>query len=325
MRRPRSALGLGLALALGLGGSASAAEAPPRPLSLADAVELAMRVDPVLAESQVQKDRSKLGVLRAQLERVSLKIDGTLQELWNIQNVGGPTIPPYCTLGLPDQSTCTLAGGTWVANPDQNPSSGQGLFNLQANLVAPIFTGFRITADVKRAQMAGYYPQLSAFGSFQYGNNPFQFSTGASVASSAANPFTGLAGNLTLGAVLRMNFFDTLSTWSSVKDAKFEESRLAEEKKRADRIVESDVRSAHARVEHLTGRRAPLLAALDVARDNATLLEKRYQNGDALVIEYLDAQIDLAQVELTLVDVSAQLELAWLELDAALGRTVGAR
>ena len=40
-----------------------------------------------------------------------------------------------------------------------------------------------------------------------------------------------------------------------------------------------------------------------MARDNLTILEARYKNGDALVIEYLDAQIDLANAELQLADV----------------------
>ncbi|MFI5291080.1 MAG: hypothetical protein ACHQ17_15575, partial [Polyangia bacterium] len=69
-------------------------------LSLADAVELGMRVDPTLAEAHIAKSRSKLAVLRAQLDRVSLKIDGSLQELFNKSNIGGPTVFNCTALGM---------------------------------------------------------------------------------------------------------------------------------------------------------------------------------------------------------------------------------
>src|SRR5215813_13415157 len=71
-----------------------------RDLTLADAVELAMRVDPLVAESRIAGERSRNAVLRAQLDRLSLKIDGSLQELWNKTNIAGPRIPPLCTLGF---------------------------------------------------------------------------------------------------------------------------------------------------------------------------------------------------------------------------------
>jgi outer membrane protein TolC len=65
------------------------------------------------------------------------------------------------------------------------------------------------------------------------------------------------------------------------------------------------------------------MAARDVARDNLTIIEGRYKNGDALIIEYLDAQIELVNAEQNLVDVTALLQLQWYELQAALGFTVG--
>ncbi len=445
-----------------------------RRLTLGQAVELALATDPLVAESHVQEDRARLGVLRAQLDRVSIRVDAQLQELWNKSNVLGPTVYNCSGFGQLDADTCRSLGGTPVPADDQSPSYGQGLLSLTAQVNAPVFTGFRITSNVKRAQLgrdtataairqqrkdtalavaraywsvrrlqliarvqeaslqrmreaeaitdgrvrAGlappidfnrarlkrvtqeaqladligqaresaaqlavalgvgdtlvltdepavpdqapapveelidraknwrpevemarlqlrmqeqavrvaqstYYPQLAAFGLFQYGNNPYIPGLGARSASSAANPFTNLSGNLTLGAVMSINLFDTLSTWSTVRDARFEQARLAEESRRWGRTVEGDVRFAHARLYHLYDRRAPLVAAAEIARDNVLILEGRYKNGDALVIELLDAQNDLADLERQIADVTSQLQLGWLELDAALGRTVG--
>jgi len=455
----------------------AAAQAATRKLSLADAVALAMSADPVVAEAYVQKDRSKLAVLRAQLDRVSLVVGGSLSEQWNKSNIGGSPITS-CTIGsasLPlDMTTCATAGGTFssVTSPEQ----GLGLFNLSANLQVPIFAGFRVDATVRRSQaldtaaiinirqqrkdtalataraywavrrlgllyevqvaalerlreaesvtkarvdaglappidhnravlrrlqteagladLAGqvreaaaqfgvalgvndeleltdvpevpetpppgvgalvedartgrpelvnarlqieaqhqtiriakstYYPQVGAQLLFQYGNNPFIPGAGAFALSSSSNPFAGMTGNLTLGLGATWNFFDTLHTFTTTKDARYEEARLLQEERRFGRLVEADVRTAHAHVNRLFTQRAPLVAARDVARDNATILESRYKNGDALVIEFLDAQVALVDAERALADVTAQLQLAWLELDASLGKVVGAR
>jgi outer membrane protein TolC len=70
-------------------------------------------------------------------------------------------------------------------------------------------------------------------------------------------------------------------------------------------------------------RRVPLIAARDVAADNLKIVEARYKNGDALIIEYLDAQIDLANAELALADITSQLQLQLYEMQASLGFVVG--
>lgn len=459
-----------------LGAVAAPASAAQRRLTLKEAVELALQVDPLLAEAHTGEERSRLAVLRSQLDRVSIKIDGQLRELWNQSNIGGPT-QYYCTVGMftgsvSDRSACENAGGQVTALG--STEAGQGLLNLQAQVAAPLFTGFRVTSNVRRAQrledaaatnirqvrkdvaiavarlywsvrrsalvtevqraalvrmieaeavaksrveaglappidgnraqvrrlqqmatladyggqqreataqlavslgisddlelvdapelptagpapvadllssaqhdrpeiqgarlqleaqhqtvrmaQSSYYPQLSVFGLFQFGNNPYLSSLGASSASSSANPFAGVAGNLTLGAQLTMNFFDTLNTYTSVKDARYEEARLASEQRRWTRVVEADVRQAHAHLERLYEQRPPLVEARALAQDNVTILRARYGNGEALIIELLDAEIDQTNAELRVVDLDAQLQLAWIELQAALGNVVG--
>jgi outer membrane protein len=442
----------------------------PRKLSLAEAVDLALQVDPLVAEARIGEDRSKLAVLRSQLDRVSLKVDGQIQEIWADSNIGGPL--QCTTASTSDPTQCSQAGGTLVGAYQQ----GLGLLNVAANLNVPLFSGFRVSSNVARAKkledssLAGlrqqrkdtaltvaraywnvrrigllievqraalermrdaeavangrvqaglappidrnratarrlqqeatladlsgqlhevseqlavalgipgevvltdlpdipetapppveallddartarpelrigklqleaqeqsvrmaksnYYPQLGAFALLQYGNDPYITGVGSSdLLASTANPFTGTAFNVQLGLSLSMNFFDTFNTWTSVKDARYEEARLGEELRRIDRVVESDVRVAHAKLLHLYAQRAPLLQAREVAKDNLGIVENRYKNGDALIIEFLDTQIDLAGAERLLADLTAQLQLAWLELDASLGKVVGA-
>ena len=181
-----------------------------------------------------------------------------------------------------------------------------------------------IQQQVVRGLKSAYYPQLGGLVLFQLGNNPLRVGQGASSTLDQANPFSNITGNLTIGGSLAINFFDTLRTYTGVKDAQYELRRLEEEQRRMKLVVESEVRSAHARVGKFYERRAVLLQARDVARDNLIILQGRYQNGEALVIEYLDAQIDLVNTEMQLADLTAQLQLAWIELEAALGRVVGA-
>ncbi|HEY2746038.1 MAG TPA: TolC family protein, partial [Polyangia bacterium] len=125
------------------------------------------------------------------------------------------------------------------------------------------------------------------------------------------------------GAQLSMNFFDTLNTFTATGDARYQEKINAEEVRRFERLVDSDVKGAYQTLLKLYKQRTPLTQARDVARDNLTIVEGRYKNGDALIIEYLDAQIDLANAELSLASVTAQLQLQWYELQASLGYIVG--
>src|SRR5947209_11270786 len=114
--------------------TASVARAETRKLSLQEAVQAAMHVDPVVSEAHITDDRAKLGVLRAQLDRFSLKIDGSVQELWNKSNIGGPTIYT-CSDPTTPASFCggTFAGltlpGMLVPASEQQPGAWTGLSN----------------------------------------------------------------------------------------------------------------------------------------------------------------------------------------------------
>ena len=159
----------------------------------------------------------------------------------------------------------------------------------------------RSASSTRQVLMArsGFFPQLTLFGLFQYGNNAFNVGTGARSLSSAANPFGDLSGNFTGGAQLTMNFFDTLNTLH--RDRRRALPRAGRPAGGAPLRAPRRHRRARRptpRCCKLYARRAPLVAARDVARDNLTIIEGRYKNGDALIIEYLDAQIDLANAEL---------------------------
>lgn len=178
----------------------------------------------------------------------------------------------------------------------------------------------RIAALVeeKRSAESGFWPQLDAGVLMQLGNNPaLAGADSRSVTGAAAIPFVNVVGDIQVGLTLRMNLFDTFATTHGVDDVVLRQKRAALERSGVARIVENEVRVAHARVTSLQAQRAALVKAKDVVGDNLTILEKAYARGEVLFTEVLDAQVELADAERQIVDVDAQLALALLELESS--------
>ena len=90
------------------------------------------------------------------------------------------------------------------------------------------------------------------------------------------------------------------------------------------RLVEADVRTVHARLQRLYAAREPLVRTRDLAKDTLDIIERRYRNGEALILDYLDAQFDLLNADIDLADSGAAIAQTWGELWAATGRIPGA-
>ena len=506
----RAAVVFGVAMGSVLGDAAAYAQvaapvvstAPAKTLSLQQAIALGLRVDPQLSTAVNQRERGELGVLRAQLDRFSLRVDSFVTEQYRVSNLGGAASPAGCgvlaptgavlgggsglvtplqvysvgagSLGVPSEAECGAVMGQYVP-PSTIQSGAQGQFNLSADLRVPVFSGFRVSSNVARAQLtrdaasvgvrqtqravaldvlraywgarrlelqqsvseqalarfndavsvvnarvrnglapasdlnriesrkqselarradlfgasaearaqlavalglhgsplllteplelppppvagpddverllseaqherpelqaaklstqaqqqtvrmalSGYYPQLSVSGLLQFSNNPFNPLIGARAANASANPFTNITGSVFLGATLSLNIFDTLNTYTQVRDARLEQKRLELEEQRIGRLVEADVRVLHARLLHLYGMREPLQKSRDIAHDNLNMLEKRYRNGDVLVLELIDAAVELLGVEINLANQAATIAQTWGELFLAAGR-----
>lgn len=470
-------------------------------LSLREAIEMGLRTDPGIVSAIQTRERGKLAVLRAQLDRVSLRVDAFLNEQYRVSNLGGSPPSASCAtflstktlagagdlyaplqlyslsssgLSSPTETECQASGGTYITQ-DALQMGALGQFNLAANLNVPLFSGFRVTATVERARQmrdaaeasvkqserqialevlraywsarrlelqievsqkslarydeaaaavaarvrnglapaidqnrmetrrqselsrradlegglleakaqlavligksllstalnepvdvpqppseqldtvdqillearhrrpelrsahaqllaqteviriarSGYYPQLSLSGLVQFSNNPFNPLVGARVANSSTNPFTNITGSVFVGGALSYNLFDTLNTYTSVRDAQLEEKRLLAEERRIGRVIESDVRVLHARLVHLYRVREPLLRTQSLARDNLSILERRYRNGDVAIIDLIESATDLINQDVQLANQTALIAQTWGELYLAAGR-----
>lgn len=99
-----------------------------RTLTLDEAVVLAEERSIEMHMSQIDQDRARLRTLRANLERVHATVDASVAELYDRPNLFGPTPP-----GSPDILL--------------------GLSSLEARVGVPIFSGFRVEADIARAEL----------------------------------------------------------------------------------------------------------------------------------------------------------------------------
>ena len=170
---------------------------------------------------------------------------------------------------------------------------------------------------------SNYYPQLSGIALIQFGNNPVSVLTGTRSYNTTTNPFANTSGSAFFGASLSLNLFDTLNTYTTVRDARYEQSRLVEEERRLGRLVDADVRVAHAHLLRVYASREPLLKTRDLARDTLDITERRYRNGDALILDYLNAEFDLLNAEVNLANSDASIAQSWGELVVATGRIPG--
>jgi outer membrane protein TolC len=160
-----------------------------------------------------------------------------------------------------------------------------------------------------RAAKGAYWPQLSLVGQAGVADNVLY-------APTPETPIVALFGGLQLNWLI----FDGLTTWTAVKDAGYVRDRAALELDRLGYQVRADVRAAHGKLAAALKRRAAAIEAAQSAARALFLLQKRYQVGDALLLELILAQQDLTQADGDLNDISIDAVEAHAQLQAAIGR-----
>jgi outer membrane protein, multidrug efflux system len=226
-------------------------------------------------------------------------------------------------LGMPDEELELVDGAPARPAADGSVDSYvQQAFDARPELRALELQNAALVEE-QRAVESNYWPQLDGGVLMQLGNNPALAGVGSRAVIGAANPFANVVGDVQVGLTLRMNLFDTFATTHAVDDVGHRRRRAALERTGVARSVESEVRIAHARVTSLVAQRAALVKAKEMVGDNLVILEKAYGRGEVLFTEVLDVQVELADAERQIVDVDAQLALATLELQSAVGSAVG--
>jgi outer membrane protein len=174
-----------------------------------------------------------------------------------------------------------------------------------------------VQAQAVRAAKGGYWPQISLFGTATAANlyEPNVLNMPNMPNERELFLFT-VVGGLQVDWVL----FDSLSTWTAVKDAGLIRDRAQRDELRTRAEVRADVYSAHGQLAAALSRTRIAAEAMLAARRALELLQKRYQVGSAILLEVLIAQSELTQLEGDWLDAEVATAKAEVALEAAIGR-----
>jgi outer membrane protein len=167
-----------------------------------------------------------------------------------------------------------------------------------------------VQAQAVRAAKGGYWPQISLFGSATAANTVFY----------VPNEWKAFLFTVVGGLQVDWVLFDSLSTWTAVKDAGLVRDRAQRDELRTRAEVRADVYSAHGQLAAALSRTRIAAEAMQAARRALELLQKRYQVGSAILLEVLIAQSDLTQLEGDWLDAEVATAKAAVALEAAIGR-----
>jgi outer membrane protein TolC len=150
----------------------------------------------------------------------------------------------------------------------------------------------------RKVAFAGWLPRLEAFGSASYGNgNPFFIGGVALDLGSATQRFGIFSGTAQAGLRVSWTGWDFFVTRDNVARAEAERSiaemRLAEQ----ERTVGRERGEAVARGEAAERRLLALSGSREVADKALRLAKIRYETGNALLTEVLDAELEAIAVE----------------------------
>jgi outer membrane protein TolC len=155
----------------------------------------------------------------------------------------------------------------------------------------------------------GYWPSLQAQVSYLRQGN-------------TANPFfTDRHKNntLTMGLALRWNLFSGLATDAQVRSAVYNRSSAQLNLEQFTHDVEADVRRTLRSLESSLRASKFARANLQAATYGSTLAQDRFKAGAGSTLEVRDAQLKLAQAELTLIQNRVNVEVARANLERAIG------
>lgn len=166
----------------------------------------------------------------------------------------------------------------------------------------------------RKVAFAGYLPRLEIFADATYGNGSFITYAGVPQFTGQSNGYIGVfSGTLVAGARLNWTFFDFFITRDQVANAAVlrdqASARLADEQ----RTVERERDEAKAREEQSRRRVAALSGGGEVAATAVRLARARYESGNAILTEVLDAEIQAIGVEARQVQASYDFAVSHLD------------
>lgn len=171
-----------------------------------------------------------------------------------------------------------------------------------------------LEADRKVA-FGGWLPRLELFGNAAYGNGSPLFIGGLAidVGGATTQRFGVFSGSASFGAKLSWTGWDFFVTRDNVARADAEKSAAEARLKSEQRTYEREKAEAHARIDQADQRLLALAGAKETAATAVRLARVRYETGNALLTEVLDAELEAISVESR--QVQAEYDAASAHLD----------
>lgn len=143
---------------------------------------------------------------------------------------------------------------------------------------------------------------------------------GAQYEWNAETVFGNDGSNWTVGAGVRLPLFDGLETRARVARARADRDRLDASRVAAEEGIRLEVRAAVAECGSASERLRAALSAIGLAEEASRIVNERYQEGLAVMVEVLGAEAALARARADGVTAAHDLALARAAVDFAVGR-----
>jgi outer membrane protein TolC len=248
--------------------------------------------DVVKAELQMQERRRQfleahLGLLNAQLDLAVLIFPDFNQNFEVAEDLHSPV--PLPTLGEVQQQAAH-------DNPD-----------IRAALEAVRAAGFDVTGA-----RAGYFPSLTL--DYWYGIDAIRFATNSDFNGRKLSNLGSSAS-----ATLLIPIWNWGATQTRVKQAELRRSQMQRELSLAQRKLLAEIKSLYAEAETALNELGGLNRSAELAEESLRLTILRYRNGEATVLEVVDAQTTFALTSAAYQDGAVRYRVALANLQTLTG------
>jgi outer membrane protein TolC len=166
----------------------------------------------------------------------------------------------------------------------------------------------------RKVAFAGYLPRLELFADATYGNGSFITYAGVPVFTGGTTTYLGnFTGTLSAGARVSWTFFDFFITRDGVAQAAATRDQVSARLADEERVVARERDEARAREEQGRRRMEALSGGGETAALSVKLARARYESGNAILTEVLDAEIEAIGIEAR--QVQAAYDFATAHLD----------
>jgi outer membrane protein TolC len=176
-------------------------------------------------------------------------------------------------------------------------------FSGRAELASARFRE-RAAAEQMRAAKGGYLPRVSAFGALDY-DYGWKYEEGG--------------GSYTAGALLQWDLWDGNLTRAKVREARADLESAREEERKLRLAIDLEGEQARRDLKAATERLVVTMAAVSQASESAELTRVRFQEGNVLSTQLLDAETALLNARVRRAEAEADRRIALAALRKSLG------